>query len=133
MPLVKCQNCGKMISDRAEKCIFCGHSLNSNDLPQKSREAQVGNEIDWEIKRTRAVIPELKNRSTQYAQIPDTVLEVVLLSNQALAAFYGDSVTKKDYHRAYILFDYLLRERHLPLAAFYLGKYYEVGLCGIQD
>lgn len=29
MPLVKCPNCGKMISDRAEKCIFCGHIGNA--------------------------------------------------------------------------------------------------------
>lgn len=40
MALIKCSNCGQMISDKADKCPKCGKALQENITPQISEESK---------------------------------------------------------------------------------------------
>ena len=38
MALIKCPECGKEISDKAESCIYCGYPLKENKVIQPVQE-----------------------------------------------------------------------------------------------
>ena len=39
MALITCSNCGKRVSDKAEKCIYCGYTLEDEELNVSARDA----------------------------------------------------------------------------------------------
>lgn len=39
MALITCPNCGKRVSDKAEKCIYCGNALEDEDISVSARDA----------------------------------------------------------------------------------------------
>mgnify|MGYP002678385284 CR=1 FL=1 len=36
MALIKCPECGKEVSDKAEKCLNCGYPIKNRDYEEKS-------------------------------------------------------------------------------------------------
>ena len=122
MALIKCPNCGQMVSDKADHCIYCGTVLD-NDVKYV---------LDTELRKARAVVLQYK-QNKQYEKVPEEILEYALMANTARAALYGWEGTKQSYERAFILFDYLFKQYSQPDIAYYLGYMYENGYYVGQD
>ena len=72
MPLIQCPSCGKMISDRAEKCIFCGNTTQTKNAQEDQALRDfleqieiekvyriIDGQLDWYDKKTKVLnIPE---------------------------------------------------------------------------
>ncbi len=39
MALIKCPNCGKQISEKSFKCLYCGEEIQSTDIEKESYQA----------------------------------------------------------------------------------------------
>lgn len=122
MPLIKCPNCGQMVSDRSDHCIYCGKVLD-NDVHYV---------LNTELRKAHAAVMQYKQHES-FQNIDDKILEYALIGNTARAALLGQEGTKKSYERAFILFEYLFNTYQQPDIAYYLGFMYEQGLYVNQD
>ena len=127
MPLIKCPDCGKSVSEHAEYCIHCGCPLDAKENKPKSKYL-----LNDEITSINVAV-RLYKQQEDLNDIPDDLIYNALVFNTAKACFWGVEPTKQNYYRAYNYFSHLCFERGEMLAARYLGEMYEKGYYVKQD
>lgn len=114
MALVKCPECGKMISDKSENCVGCGFPINGNSSSSKSSE--VGKVKKEKTKRKPINKRLVKTLAIVIPVIAIIVAAIVFLNSSAFKYILAQNAEKKNnYEKAIELYSKLGDYKDSPI------------------